>query len=163
FRKEPKYQPAGKSPKIAESQWFALDIRLGPGESFHIGWSDSNHVTPHSIDPWKHMAQGLLVDAADDVAKEIVDTTDCTWVLVDCNAQSDNARQMLNGLKEYLAKTLGGVIFIPGEGVYDQDARLLVPVQDTRLSLHCQSFGNPRAHFHGLAISPNGKIIGTVG
>lgn len=170
FHKEPKYQPVGTSPKMAEPQWFSLDIRIGPGKSpIHVHWSDWNHVSPHSIDPWKCLVRGMLVDAqipnVEEAIEGIVDSTDCIWVLADPTALSDEFRSMLSGLRGYLAKTLGGVSFVPGEGVYRQDDRILMPLADTRLKspTYCQTFGNPRAHYFDLAIAPDAKTIGTVG
>ncbi len=170
FRKEPRFQPARTSPRLAEPQWFSLDIRVGPGNSFiHVHWSDWNHVSPHFLDPWKHLVQGILVDAhspnVDGVTQGILDSTDGIWVLADPAALTDEFRKMLGGLRNYLAKTLAGIVFVPGEGVYDQDARLLVPLLDARFksSMHCQTFGNSRARYYELAISPDANIIGTGG
>src|ERR1043165_3861951 len=120
FVREPRCKPSAKSSEINEAQWFTLGIHTDNGD-VRIAWLDCNHGYPYSLDPMKDMAQGMLLDAqADDAAllKKITDATDAICVHADLTPES---QKLLDGLKSFLVKRLNGVVFEPGQGLFDDN------------------------------------------
>ena len=171
FAKEPRYKPSAKSPEMRESHWFTLDVFFDSTSSIQVRWADWNHVFPYSVEPLKNMVQGMANDALESdlggLVQFVANSTDAIWVHASETELTDGCRRMLDGLRAFLLEKLQGVLFVPGKGLDGNDSKVNFPddvqhPQNTLIFGNAAKFGKNVGNY-GIAISPDGKTIATVG